>query len=202
MESQCHGHACAACKYQRRKCKPDCPLAPYFPPSSHRDFIAVHKLFGVSNILKTIRSFDSPAAKQASVNTMIFQAKARAADPVGGCHRIILILKNQILFYQNQLHLVRQHLLLHKLLASQFSHKLDADADEDDSVFAKGNHDSRQQPYGCDTDSLDKQAVTLGLSEDTKPLLGVFDDIFMDSKTRLLEDEEVEEEHKDTSTIK
>ncbi|RVW52389.1 hypothetical protein CK203_072095 [Vitis vinifera] len=35
-----HGsQACAACKYQRRKCKPECPLAPFFPSHDKERFL-------------------------------------------------------------------------------------------------------------------------------------------------------------------
>ncbi|KAE9467926.1 hypothetical protein C3L33_00163, partial [Rhododendron williamsianum] len=45
-------HACAACKYQRRKCAPDCVLAPYFPHHRQRQFLNAHKLFGDEAISK------------------------------------------------------------------------------------------------------------------------------------------------------
>ncbi|KAL0424991.1 UNVERIFIED_CONTAM: LOB domain-containing protein 22 [Sesamum radiatum] len=76
--------ACAACKYQRRKCASDCILAPYFPHARQRQFLNAHRLFGVSNIV----TFDPPA-KDHAMRTIIFQSEARATDPVGGCYRII-----------------------------------------------------------------------------------------------------------------
>ncbi|WCJ29599.1 LOB domain-containing protein 22 [Euphorbia peplus] len=217
-------HACAACKYQRRKCKPDCLLAPFFPASSHLDFLAVHKLFGVSNILKTIRSFDSPPDKQAAVKSMIFHAKSRAADPVGGCYRIICQLKNQISFYEKQLLHVRQQVDLHKLIASQFSRVHHDDSmqsfsaallgEKQNKGFDEGNYETPEVfdgisvkfeneervsqssglVDGCDNESFvvssqpDKQlSVTVDLSEDVKPFVGVFDDrfnsVFIDSKS-------------------
>lgn len=87
--------ACAACKYQRRKCTPDCILAPFFPPDQHRQFLNAHKLFGVSNILKIIRNLD-PITKAEAMRSIMFQSDARAKDPVGGCYRIILELQRQL----------------------------------------------------------------------------------------------------------
>ncbi|XP_042519187.1 LOB domain-containing protein 22-like [Macadamia integrifolia] len=87
--------ACAACKYQRRKCTPGCTLAPYFPADQQRQFLNAHKLFGVSNILKIIRNLD-PSQKDEAMRTMIIQANTRAIDPVGGCYRIIHELQCQI----------------------------------------------------------------------------------------------------------
>ncbi|XP_057793285.1 LOB domain-containing protein 22-like [Salvia miltiorrhiza] len=80
--------ACAACKYQRRKCAADCILAPYFPHDRQRQFLNAHRLFGVSNIIKIVRRLDPPA-KDAAMRTIVFQSEARAVDPAGGCYRII-----------------------------------------------------------------------------------------------------------------
>lgn len=100
---------CAACRYQRKRCPPDCPLAPYFPPSRENDFRDVRRLFGISNILKLIANLDPPH-KHIAMKSIIFHAKKRALDPVGGCHRIILQLQLLIQSYTSQLHLVLQKL--------------------------------------------------------------------------------------------
>ncbi|KAL5206873.1 hypothetical protein ABZP36_035082 [Zizania latifolia] len=83
-----HNQACAACKYQRRKCNPDCSLAPYFPADDQRRFLNVHRLFGVSNIQKTLRR-TTPDRHQDAMRAIIFEAEARAQDPVGGAARIV-----------------------------------------------------------------------------------------------------------------
>ncbi|KAF3447536.1 hypothetical protein FNV43_RR12722 [Rhamnella rubrinervis] len=100
---------CAACRYQRKRCPPDCPLAPFFPPSSENDFQNVRRLFGISNILKLISNLD-PSHRHIAMKSIIFHAKKRALDPVGGCHRIILHLQLLIQSYTAQLHLVLQKL--------------------------------------------------------------------------------------------
>ncbi|XP_058227139.1 LOB domain-containing protein 22-like [Rhododendron vialii] len=105
-------HACAACKYQRRKCAPDCILAPYFPHHRQRQFLNAHKLFGVSNISKTIKNIDDPCKKDQAMRTIIFQSDTRANDPVGGCYRIICELKCQIEYNMVELELVLQQLAL------------------------------------------------------------------------------------------
>ncbi|KAF7124280.1 hypothetical protein RHSIM_Rhsim12G0206300 [Rhododendron simsii] len=103
--------ACAACKYQRRKCAPDCILAPYFPNDRQRQFLNAHKLFGVSNITKIIRSLDPPQKDQA-MRTIVFQSDVRANDPVGGCYRIIRELQRQIEYNRAELVLVLQQLAI------------------------------------------------------------------------------------------
>lgn len=94
--------ACAACKYQRRKCGPQCMLAPYFPPERQQEFQNAHRLFGVSNIVKKLRKL-SPPDRQKAVNSMVFEANMHAADPSGGCLRIIFELENKLSFLNEEL---------------------------------------------------------------------------------------------------
>lgn len=103
--------ACAACKYQRRKCAPDCILAPYFPHHRQRQFLNAHKLFGVSNITKIIRYLDQPDKDQA-MRTIIYQSDVRANDPVGGCYRIIRDLQRQIEYTRAELQVVLHQLAI------------------------------------------------------------------------------------------
>ncbi|KAH7547161.1 hypothetical protein FEM48_Zijuj01G0280100 [Ziziphus jujuba var. spinosa] len=103
--------ACAACKYQRRKCAPDCILAPYFPHDRQRQFLNAHKLFGVSNITKIIKKLDQPD-KDKAMHTIIFQSDVRANDPVGGCYRIIREYQRQIEYYKAELDIVLHQLAI------------------------------------------------------------------------------------------
>uniref|UniRef100_A0A803LD89 LOB domain-containing protein n=1 Tax=Chenopodium quinoa TaxID=63459 RepID=A0A803LD89_CHEQI len=113
--------ACAACKYQRRKCASDCALAPYFPHDRQRQFLNAHKLFGVSNITKIIRNLNPPD-KDIAMRTIIYQSDARAKDPVGGCYRIIRDLHHQIAYCKAELDLVLQQLDLCKAQLYQQQH--------------------------------------------------------------------------------
>ncbi|XP_047310553.1 protein LATERAL ORGAN BOUNDARIES [Impatiens glandulifera] len=103
--------ACAACKYQRRKCAPDCILAPYFPHDRTRQFLNAHRLFGVSNITKIIKNLNPPD-KDEAMRTIIFQSDVRASDPVGGCYQIIRDLQRQIEFLTMELELVLHQLAI------------------------------------------------------------------------------------------
>ncbi|KAI5068225.1 hypothetical protein GOP47_0016570 [Adiantum capillus-veneris] len=87
--------ACAACKYQRRKCTPDCPLAPYFPPDQPKQFLNVHRLFGVSNVLRILRQV-TPSLKADAIKSIVYEADAWERDPVHGCLGLISILQNQV----------------------------------------------------------------------------------------------------------
>ncbi|MBA0840416.1 hypothetical protein Goarm_003000 [Gossypium armourianum] len=113
--------ACAACKYQRRKCAPDCILAPYFPHDRQRQFQNAHKLFGVSNITKIIKNLNPPE-KDIAMRTIVFQSDARANDPVGGCYRIIQELQRQIEYSQAELDLVLHQLAICRAQAAQQQH--------------------------------------------------------------------------------
>ncbi|KAE9616199.1 putative transcription factor AS2-LOB family [Lupinus albus] len=108
--------ACAACKYQRRKCAPDCILAPYFPHDRQRQFLNAHKLFGVSNITKIIK-FLAPQEKDQAMRTIIYQSDMRANDPVGGCFRYIQDLQAQIEYCHTELELVLQQLAFFRMQA-------------------------------------------------------------------------------------
>ncbi|GKV03609.1 hypothetical protein SLEP1_g15885 [Rubroshorea leprosula] len=105
--------ACASCKYQRRKCGPNCPLAPFFPAHLQREFLNAHRLFGVSNIVKITANLD-PHQKKIAMNSIIYQGNVRAGDPVGGCYRIICDLQQQIDFATAQLEMVRTQIAICK----------------------------------------------------------------------------------------
>ncbi|OMP11382.1 hypothetical protein CCACVL1_00553, partial [Corchorus capsularis] len=115
--SSAASQACAACKYQRRKCNPNCILAPFFPPSRAKDFLNAHKLFGVSNIKKSIETLDPPQ-RAIAMKSIIYQANMRASDPVGGCYRYIFELQSQIEWITAELNLVNQRLAICKAQAA------------------------------------------------------------------------------------
>lgn len=106
--------ACAACKYQRRKCSPECPLAPYFPPDQPKQFLNVHRLYGVSNTLRILKQVD-PSKKNDAMKSIVYEADAWEKDPVHGCFGVISFLQSQVemlreelQFVRNQLHILQQ----------------------------------------------------------------------------------------------
>ncbi|KAI4387503.1 hypothetical protein MLD38_005332 [Melastoma candidum] len=86
---------CAGCKHLRRKCSPDCILAPYFPPSNPGRFASVHEVFGASNVTKTLEQLPDPLRRDAA-ESMVHEAMQRMRDPVYGCAGIITHLQRQI----------------------------------------------------------------------------------------------------------
>ncbi|KAI3465780.1 hypothetical protein Pfo_022443 [Paulownia fortunei] len=75
--------ACASCKHQRKKCTEKCILAPFFPVEKSREFQAVHKVFGVSNVTKMITNLKEEDRKIA-MDSLVWEALCRQKDPVLG----------------------------------------------------------------------------------------------------------------------
>ncbi|XP_044477478.1 LOB domain-containing protein 27-like [Mangifera indica] len=105
--------ACAACKYQRRKCHAECPLAPYFPPDQPKMFQNAHKLFGVRNILGILKNLD-PDQKTEAMRSIIYQADIRDRYPVHGCLGIICQLEYRIWQTEEALRAVHPQLEMYR----------------------------------------------------------------------------------------
>ncbi|KAL6846856.1 hypothetical protein ACP4OV_022709 [Aristida adscensionis] len=97
------GSACAACKYQRRRCTAECPLAHYFPAERPRVFRNAHRLFGVSNILKTLAGA-GPERHRDAMRAIVYEANAWDAYPAHGCLPIIAALEQQLAHTTLHLH--------------------------------------------------------------------------------------------------
>ncbi|XP_073121299.1 LOB domain-containing protein 33 [Henckelia pumila] len=103
------GQACAACKYQRRRCTSECVLAPFFPADQPKMFQNVHRLFGVKNIVNTLKELE-PDQKAIAMKSMKFQATMRDKYPVYGC-----LVEIQQLSYQIQLAEEELQAVVHQL---------------------------------------------------------------------------------------
>ncbi|KAG5230053.1 LOB domain protein [Salix suchowensis] len=112
--------ACASCKYQRRKCSSECPLAPYFPPDQPKMFQNAHKLFGVRKILKILENLESHQQEEA-MRSIIYQANIRDRFPVHGCWGIICKLHFQIRQVEEELHAVLAHLEMYRQQQQQIA---------------------------------------------------------------------------------
>ncbi|KAK9131953.1 hypothetical protein Scep_011481 [Stephania cephalantha] len=74
--------ACAVCKHQRKKCSEKCALAPFFPSEKSQEFQSVHKIFGVSKVLKMVQQVEEKAK---AVESLVWEAQWRERDPTFGC---------------------------------------------------------------------------------------------------------------------
>ncbi|GFP97551.1 LOB domain-containing protein 2 [Phtheirospermum japonicum] len=102
--------ACAACKYQRKKCAANCILRRHFPASNTDGFAAVHKIFGVANVTKMMREANSPADQDEIAKSLYWEAAMWVQDPVRGPYGTHLRLQDEIRVLQE--HVNRQRLLL------------------------------------------------------------------------------------------
>lgn len=95
MASSSSTSPCAACKFLRRKCLPECVFAPYFPPDQPQKFANVHKVFGASNVTKLLNELQ-PHQREDAVNSLAYEADMRLRDPVYGCVGVISLLQHQL----------------------------------------------------------------------------------------------------------
>ncbi|KAK4269246.1 hypothetical protein QN277_022431 [Acacia crassicarpa] len=166
--------ACAACKYRRRKCAPDCILAPYFPHDRHSQFLNAHKLFGVRNITKIIEKLD-PYPKDEAMRSIIFQSDMRANDPVGGC--CIQELVAQIEYHRAELDLVLQQLAVFRPHQSpNINTSVNADDHHlnNDDVNSWDGQESLFLSFG-DDDESNADDVGDELYDDQKPMASMLD---------------------------
>ncbi|KAJ4828376.1 hypothetical protein Tsubulata_017830 [Turnera subulata] len=100
---------CAACKFLRRKCTPECVYAPYFPPDQPQKFASVHKVFGASNVAKILNELPT-AQREDAVNSLAYEAEERLRDPVYGCVGLISILQHRLKQLQADLNTAKKEL--------------------------------------------------------------------------------------------
>ncbi|XP_043692752.1 LOB domain-containing protein 1-like [Telopea speciosissima] len=93
---------CGACKTLRRGCVPRCVLAPYFPPNQPLKFLAVHRVFGASNVVKILQELPE-SQKADAVDSLVYEAVARIKDPVHGCAGEVCRLQKLVRQLQMQL---------------------------------------------------------------------------------------------------
>ncbi|XP_040380253.1 LOB domain-containing protein 6-like [Oryza brachyantha] len=111
------GSPCAACKFLRRKCQPDCVFAPYFPPDNPQKFVHVHRVFGASNVTKLLNEL-SPYQREDAVNSLAYEADMRLRDPVYGCVGVISVLQHQLRQLQQDLTRARYELSKYQAAAA------------------------------------------------------------------------------------
>ncbi|CAA3032453.1 LOB domain-containing protein 6-like [Olea europaea var. sylvestris] len=109
MASSSSNSPCAACKFLRRKCQPECVFAPYFPPDQPQKFANVHKVFGASNVAKLLNELQ-PQQREDAVNSLAYEAEMRLRDPVYGCVGVISLLQHQLRQLQTDLRYAKSEL--------------------------------------------------------------------------------------------
>lgn len=101
--------SCAACKFLKRRCIPNCIFAPYFRSDEPKKFARVHKVFGASNVSKILTEVPEEQ-REDTVNSLAFEAEARLKDPVYGCIGAIASLQVKMAELQHDLAIARARL--------------------------------------------------------------------------------------------
>ncbi|XP_042035604.1 LOB domain-containing protein 27-like [Salvia splendens] len=109
------GQACAACKYQRRRCTPECLLASFFPADEPKMFQNVHRLFGVKNIQNLLKELGPDHTQKAiAMKSIKYHAAMRDKYPVWGCMFEIHQLTYQIQHAEEELQAVLHQLAFYR----------------------------------------------------------------------------------------
>ncbi|ESQ36291.1 hypothetical protein EUTSA_v10008796mg [Eutrema salsugineum] len=95
--------ACASCKHQRKKCNNECILSPYFPARKTKEFQAVHKVFGVSNVQKMVRTVREEDRTKLS-ESLTWEALWRQKDPVLGSYGEYRRICEELKLYKSLVH--------------------------------------------------------------------------------------------------
>ncbi|MED6134105.1 hypothetical protein PIB30_034320 [Stylosanthes scabra] len=122
MKSSHNSKACAACKFQRRRCTKDCILAPYFPADKPKAFTNAHRLFGVCNMTRILNKID-PEQRDECMKSIIFESDMRAKFPVHGCYGILNHYVDLIAQITEELRLVRMWIAYFKQQQEQQYHQ-------------------------------------------------------------------------------
>ncbi|XP_060197478.1 LOB domain-containing protein 4-like [Lycium barbarum] len=130
--------ACSACKLLRKRCTQDCIFLPHFPAAEPQQFIAVHRIFGASNISKMLQQEIPKENREDAVISMVFEATARLRDPVYGCVGIISALQKHIFHLQSELNVALAEAMS---LKTQLSDPLSLPSLLEGSRFIPENHE-------------------------------------------------------------
>ncbi|KAK7385780.1 hypothetical protein VNO78_31636 [Psophocarpus tetragonolobus] len=101
--------SCAACKFLKRRCIPNCIFAPYFRSDECKKFAKVHKVFGASNVSKILIEVPEEQ-REDTVNSLAYEAEARLRDPVYGCIGAIALLQRKMVELQHDLAVAKDRL--------------------------------------------------------------------------------------------
>ncbi|KAL3532626.1 hypothetical protein ACH5RR_006147 [Cinchona calisaya] len=111
--------ACAACKHQRKRCRPNCLLAKYFPQEKMEDFLNVQRIFGVNNVKQILLSVNNEDDRNITAQTLVMEAQFRRDNPVYGS----IAMKNQLEAeneaLRRELKLVQKHLKFWRKVAEE-----------------------------------------------------------------------------------
>ncbi|URE15303.1 hypothetical protein MUK42_10394 [Musa troglodytarum] len=101
--------SCAACRFMRRRCQPECVFASGFPASNMVRFELVHRVFGASIVQRLLAQL-RPEQRPEAADSLVYEADARVRDPIHGCVRYMHQLQDEWQQIQRQLHDAKKEL--------------------------------------------------------------------------------------------
>ncbi|WOL17785.1 LOB domain-containing protein 22-like [Canna indica] len=105
-----HNWACAAYKFQRRRCMPDYVLAPFFLATAQQRFLKAHRLFGIRNMYMMVKVLYLKKRTEV-LKTIIYKSEVCAIDPIGGCYNLILDFESQLQQHLTELDFINEKLI-------------------------------------------------------------------------------------------
>ncbi|PKA66724.1 LOB domain-containing protein 6 [Apostasia shenzhenica] len=136
-----HGSPCAGCQKLRRKCKPECVLAPHFTSRSPETFACVQEVYGVSNVEKMLRRLH-PSQREEAVDSLVYEARMILRDPVHGCLGQVAARHRELRRLADELSRSRAILSVYQTLAASLEA---GDPVPGISVDMESDHDDRRQ---------------------------------------------------------
>ncbi|CAH8359267.1 unnamed protein product [Eruca vesicaria subsp. sativa] len=112
--------ACAACKYEGRKCTKSCPLAPFFPQEEQEQQEQVLNApnimdYDITMMIKAVEE----CQRDIELHNRIFRARSCTFDPLSGVYNIMSDLRCKIHCLQADLNLAHQQLIMYHSLGQQ-----------------------------------------------------------------------------------
>ncbi|KAI8553487.1 hypothetical protein RHMOL_Rhmol05G0019600 [Rhododendron molle] len=115
-------HACAACKHQRQRCDSDvCPLALYFPANKIEEFQNVHRIYGITNLIRILHSVPEHL-RHKTAETLILEAAMRKEFPVSGSLAVQAQTRALIHEYEKELEFVKKQIAFFKEMKRVIPH--------------------------------------------------------------------------------
>ncbi|KAM7510012.1 hypothetical protein LguiB_008887 [Lonicera macranthoides] len=98
---RCTGSSCAACTYKRKRCQPWCEYAQIFRDViSRQDYRTIFTVFGVKNVADILQHIPEYQYLE-TLNSFLFEAKARVENPIKGCTALLASLEQKYSLLHN-----------------------------------------------------------------------------------------------------
>ncbi|KAL5994431.1 hypothetical protein ACLOJK_024481 [Asimina triloba] len=135
---------CAACKLLRRRCTKDCIFLPHFPSTEPEKFVVVHRIFGASNVSKTLQ-----VMLAALVEVSLVASLAEQSNAITLCYLITYLgdheFKTIDLWAIYMIHVVMVMVFFGPRLEIPANHRADAVS----SMVYEANERLKDPIYGC-----------------------------------------------------